>query len=216
VILIDSDTECDDRSAAAATCGEVYGVDEANTNGAAAAGHGSSYEPSSKHSGKDGTEAEQQLPPSKRQRRAAAANHSSNGDAAGQHEAADGWDELDYDVDAGHVVDANDTDSDFDPADEAVGSPAAGRQQYKQQQQQQEQQQASRAAGKPAAVEGRPRSAAGAGSWLNGGRKQQQQSQAEKLQLLHGMGFTGARAERALWVSKGDVDRAIEWCLSSS
>jgi uncharacterized UBP type Zn finger protein len=30
------------------------------------------------------------------------------------------------------------------------------------------------------------------------------------------MGFTGARAERALWVSKGDVDRAIEWCLSSA
>uniref|UniRef100_A0A383VKE6 UBA domain-containing protein n=1 Tax=Tetradesmus obliquus TaxID=3088 RepID=A0A383VKE6_TETOB len=230
VILIDSDTECDDKSVAV----EGFDAEDADTVGAAAAaaavgaasdvGAANSCGLNSKRSSKGDAYSKQQLQPSKRQRRAAAAamgNGSSRG-AAGQFETADGWAESDDDVEAGQGVDADDADSDFDPAGEAAGSfsAAAGAQRVPTQQQRQ-QQQASCAAGKPtAAVAAKPRSAAGsaagAGSWFSAAKKQQQQSQAEKLQLLHGMGFTGARAERALWVSKGDVDRAIEWCLSSA
>ena len=37
----------------------------------------------------------------------------------------------------------------------------------------------------------------------------------EKLQLLAGMGFSELQSKRALWVTNGDVGRAIEWCLQA-
>ena len=37
---------------------------------------------------------------------------------------------------------------------------------------------------------------------------------AQKLAVLHGLGFSTRDAERALWQCEGDVDRAIEVCLS--
>eukprot|EP00775_Hariotina_reticulata_P007699 gene7699-7898_t len=37
----------------------------------------------------------------------------------------------------------------------------------------------------------------------------------DKLQLLAGMGFSELQSKRALWVTNGDVGRAIEWCLQA-